>query len=232
MDPRARELLSLSAKPPDEILKELSALRDRQREGEDVRIPPVTLFLRTGSSVTGSVLKVAPTDSHGRESLLFQLDSVDPSVGKADVMFLSTSFVEAVVLHDVRSLGAPPQAVLSAPKPSLLDIKRRMAALRDETGRLFGAPVPCEVGGEAPEGETALRVLADLAEQLAAVVASVAAEDIGRAALKGKLRRVVVSIGKSAEISFKDGVWSAVASADWNARPRSAALRRCLEEGL
>lgn len=89
-------LLDLPARSLDELLDLLAATSDMRREVPDWEVPTVTLHLRSGAALTGSVIKHV-AQRGGAKSIVFHGEAEDR------VTYLQAEVVEGVtVLHPLR----------------------------------------------------------------------------------------------------------------------------------
>jgi hypothetical protein len=233
MDPREAALFDIVPKKVDELLSELAALRRREKGGEAVRVPFVTLHLRTGRNFTGRVIKLAD-DKRGGQTVLFQDTGLDLRSPRYDVVHFASTLVEAITVHDAHTLETPPSSVLRGPTPSKLELKRKIVALeQDLSGRMEGASLSIEIMWDTvPDSEDALVVVQDLVGETEHVLRDLLADPMGLEAIRQKLRKVAIQVGAHASSKMTGTTLTLVTSASWNDRLSKDVLRSGLEKGL
>ncbi len=202
MADRFKALDALKARGLDEVLDELHGLKQRQRSGLPVRIPAVTLHLRSGRDVYGFVLEVAEDRRAGRMVLL-HAPGPELRNPQTDAMYLAAASIEALTLHDVELQDKPVEAPAGTPAPTGLQLKRRFAELSRTLGEPYGGEVPLELSG-APDAD-GLRALASLADRLVEVMRKLAADELGREAVREKVRRIALAVSEGTGASLTGG---------------------------
>lgn len=206
-DPRRRALWAIEPQSIDRVLNELASLAEREKRGDEVHVPSVTLHLRSGRDVRGAVLAL------GRESsVLFQS-------GDGDAMHLASSSIEALTRHDVARAARAPD--LSKEAPTKLELRRRTAALSP----------PTAIAEEDPDDD-ARRALDALVTELSALLASLAEDPLGREAIAEKIARIELRLGSAAAVSLSGGTLTLTTTAVWPSRLFGADLRARIESLL
>lgn len=198
-----------------EVVEALHALAERRRAGLPVRLPWVTLHLRSGRDVEGFVRELVETRQG--HSVLIHAPGPDPRSPRADAVFVPMATVEALTLHEVSVLDAVDD---ESPAPSLLAVRRNLAAVGERLGAGLGAPLAVEAGAVTERPEDA-RALAHLADRATEVLDALAADPAAREALKEKVRRVHLQVGRDFAVALSGGTLTVTTGhrpADWPTR--------------
>lgn len=202
MADRFKALDALKARGLDEVLDELHALKQRQRSGLPVRIPAVTLHLRSGRDVYGHVLEVSD-DRRAGKVVLLHAPGPELRNPQTDAMYLAAASIEALTVHDVELRDKPVEAPAGTPTPTGLQLKRRFAELARTLGEPYGGEIAVELSG-SPDAD-GLRALSALADRLVDVMRKLAADELGREAVREKVRRIALGVSDGASASLTDG---------------------------
>ncbi len=231
MTDRERVLRDLEPRSAEAVLEELADLHARRAAGEALRVPRVTVHLRTGRDFTGSVLKVGEDrPGRGRHALL-HLPGPDPRSVELDALHLPLDAVLAVTVHDAPSLAESPAEL--PPPPTRFALKQRIADLSAWLGDRIGGIVACEISWDAvPESGEPLRALGDLIDHLRAIVDGIAGEPIGREALRSKLRKIWLGVGSHPSVALTDGTLLVTTTSAPAKRMGRDAIRDVLEKAL
>jgi hypothetical protein len=208
----ADNLAGLIPRQPLRLLEELAALSRRVGAGEGFARPRVTLHLRSGRDVTGTLLGCA--EDHGeRVALLLETRERE----SLDVTHISVSSLEALTVYDAARLDQPTRAVET---PGSLELRRAVSAfgqgLRDA-----GAALKTELMADLPESdfEPVWSALPALEEVLRAILS----DDLGREALKpvvslelsARSEARVTKSGNAIEICAARGFLERPSARDW-----------------
>jgi hypothetical protein len=198
---------ALEPNPIDRVLSELAALAARNRRGEDLRLPQVTLHLRSGRDLRGAVLAI------GRDgAVLFQ-------ASEADATHLSASSIEALTRHDVAGASRPPD--VSKDAPTRLELRRRASQLSPEA-----------VIAEGDPDDDGRRALDALLGELETTLKEITSDPLGREAIAEKIQRIEVRLGSTAAASLTGGTLTLTTTVRWPSRLFGADLRARIESLL
>lgn len=182
------------------MLEELADLGRRWREGENLRLPRVTLHLASGRELSGIVLDMG-SDPMTDPSVLLHTPGPNPGQPDWDVAHVTFPAIQAVTVHDVPSQGRPPEG--APPPPSRLEVKRHVAALESAlAAQLEGVRVTV-AWEEDPE---ALRGLDDLVAALNAVLGDLLRDPDGVSALRAKVKQLQLGVAAEPKVSLSEGV--------------------------
>jgi hypothetical protein len=209
MDERQRAIYALEPKTIDRLLGELADLASRAKRGEELRLPVVTMHLRSGRDLFGHVLAV------GRDSsVLFHSIGRDHRSLDYDAVHLASSSIEAVTRHDVQNVGRAPD--LSKDAPTKLELKRKGASLESTFGEL-GAKLSINFG-DSELDEDQRRSLADLIEELSRIFGELLGDELGKEAIAQKIERLELRLGSSAEVSLSEKTMTFSTTSSWPSR--------------
>lgn len=219
-----RALRAWPLRPLDQLLDELALLGQRWKRGEPVRLPRVTVHLRSGRELSGWVLDVH-LDRLGSRTVL--LRSLGPQgVAEVDVAHVPGASVEAVVVHDLVALDRPPEHGAGAPTRD--DVHRHLLAAQETLAAAVGTPLEIELA--LTDADDDLEPLDWLLQHATEVLAAIARRDaLAAGALRGRVQTLRLAVGMQPLTAFADGVLSITTPASWNRRTDRDSLTRELE---
>jgi hypothetical protein len=224
-----KALLGLRARRLDVVLDELGDLSRRSRAGEPVRVPLVTLYVDSGAVFTGFILDLEP-EPRGGKWLLVHIPGEGSRQPAPDVVYLHGDHIVALIVHNVVEMGKPPA---DAPSPTRLELRREMEQVNNEINSLLETEVCFQIEWEElPDEGDPLWALDYLLRTAGTVIKDVAADDLGRQALAGKLQVIRLAVGEKAEALLVDGTLHLTSGAAVASRLSAAELLRALEAGL
>ncbi len=215
------------AKSLDRILDELGEFGRRVRGGEQLRLPTITLHLKSGRDLRGQVVDVS-RDGDGPPQILMHAPG-DGRFAGVDVVHIPVNNIEAMTVHDVQRQDTPSVGASQAVKQEL---KRRVGVLESSLREVLGTQMIVRLANDAPNEREAdaLTTLEGLARVM---LTDLARDPLGRAALTGRVNVVTLGAGASASaVSLADGVLTLVCPLDRSRRPSAAALRTAVESVL
>ncbi|MBJ6760250.1 hypothetical protein JGU66_05710 [Myxococcaceae bacterium JPH2] len=184
-----------------EVLEALSALAERRRAGLPVRLPYVTLHLRSGRDAEGFVRDLVETRQG--HTVVLHTPGPDGRMPRADATFIPAATVEALTVHEVSVLDA---VDTETPAPTPLAVKRSLAALAERLGRALGSPLRVELEPSPdPERPSDAHALASLAERATEVLDAMAMSADSRDALREKVHQVRLRVGQGSAVALTDG---------------------------
>ncbi|GEN06024.1 hypothetical protein SAMN05443572_102858 [Myxococcus fulvus] len=192
-----RKLRALSARPLVEVLDDLAALQKRELRGEQVRLPRVTLHLRSGRELSGTILALAQL----RQDVFVLVRGGAPSRNDAgsDATYVALGSIEALTVHDaagfVGTLAPEGLSPLAEPAPTRLGARRLMEAQRKELVALLGGELSWEPAIDKTADGEPLRGLVLLANAVAGALKATANAELGREAVKAGIQRVIIEGG-------------------------------------
>lgn len=188
------------------LLRQLVSLRRRASSGEDVKVPQVTLHLRSGRDVQGKVLDQAAADRGG--GVLVQV-GVEPR----DAVYLDPHGVEAITVHEANALEALLAPPPSPPTPSRAVLTQRAEELGNSLSMVLGHAVEVEIAwDQVPDGEP-MRALAAVMEETANAIREIARDDMGRQSLVG-VRTLRFNAGRRPSVKLEAGALVSTAALD------------------
>lgn len=203
----------------EQLFDDLSQLARRWKDGEDVRVPKVTVLLRSGREVSGFVLDVHGDRSGGRTVLLRSQAAAHPSGG--DVTHVPWAVVDAVTVHDVGTWDKPPAD--APPPPTRDELHSRAEAAAEALAEKVGTPIAFELA--LGDDDAHLEPL-DWLLRLARATLLDVAKDLSKAdALRGRVKRVRLAVGIQPLTAFADGALVITTPLAWNKRATPEALR-------
>ncbi|WP_205519462.1 hypothetical protein [Pyxidicoccus caerfyrddinensis] len=224
-----RAFLDWEAKGLDATLQAVLRIAWRQQAGIPLVLPRLGLSLRSGRSVNGFVREILEDRREGRAVLLYVPS--ESGVPYDEAILIPVGTIEAISILDIPAFGALRRD--SVPVPSLLQLRRQLAAVEarvraaTETSVTLGlAP-----GVDATSAEE-LRALGFLAERAREVLEALVKDDVGRATLREKVKRIHLRTDKHASVALTDGTLELVTGrrpVDWHTR---AELEKAVEAAL
>lgn len=209
----------------EQLLDDLSHLGRRWRSGEPVRLPRVTVTLRSGTQFVGEVLDLHQ-DRSGTRTVLVHLTGRGPHLpSELDVAHLPWSAIDAVTVHDVGSLARPPDALIRSVS-SKEELLRRAANVTEAVAQKVGTPIPIVFDGLSEENLEPLGWLLGLLEDVALELAE--RPDFADA-MRGRVKGVHLGVGRHAHLVFSDGVLTLSTPMAWNDRASPQSLKSELE---
>lgn len=198
-EPLVKSLKGLEARTLEELLSRLAELDKLREKGESVRLPTVTLFLRSGREVQGVLLELRSEPRGGKIVVLHTL-SGDTRRSAPDALFVRLDSVDAITVHELPALFKPPPD--APPPPTKLELKRQLAERQSALAAALGTPLELEVAWDSlpPEPE-ALSALDTLGTRAFGVLEALARELMGLEALRAQVRKVRLAVGPSSQVS-------------------------------
>jgi hypothetical protein len=191
----------------EEILRDLYALKLRERDGEKIEQPSVTLLLGNKYAPVRGFLPVRGylndlQDGPRGKSVVFHIESTN------DMMFVNAFTVKGVVVHDADRNAHLLVNLLPADLPagttvSGSDVKERLAEAVAELSKHFG-PIPIHFENDLPYDSTKLyftrQFLTDLVMTLIRIGKTVA----GKHAIGQNIKQIKIYHGPRLGIAYKD----------------------------
>lgn len=198
MDPLEKSLKSLEARTLEELLSRLAEIQALRAKGEPVRLPQVTLHLRSGRDLQGFLLEQREDHRTGKTVVLHAL-STDARHPEPDAIFIRTEVIEAITVHDLPSLAHPARG--GPPAPTRLELKRKLAERQSALAATLGTPLELEVDWERisqePDGLAALETLSTRAFD---VLEALTRDVLGLEALRTNVRKLRLEVGSPAQV--------------------------------
>lgn len=197
-DPLVKSLKGLEAHNLEELLSRLAEFDTLREKGESVRLPTVTLHLRSGREVQGVLLELR-SEHRGSKTVVLQALSGDRR-SAPDATFVRLESVDAITVHEFPALFKPPPD--APPPPTKLELKRKLAERQAALAATLGTPLELEVVWDSlpPEPE-ALSALNTLGTRAFGVLEELARELLGLEALRNQVRKVRLFVGASSQVS-------------------------------
>jgi hypothetical protein len=213
-----RAFLDWDAKGVDAALYAVLRISGRQQAGIPLLLPRVTLSLRSGRAVSGYVREMLEDRREGRAVLLYSPRESGLPYDEATI--IPVGAIETLSILDLPAFGALKRDAEAV--PSLLQLRRQLAAVE---ARVRAAAEASPTLGLAPginaTSAEDLRALAFLAERAREVLEALVKDDIGRSALREKVKRIHLRTDKHASVTLTDGTLELVTGrrpVDWYTR--------------
>jgi hypothetical protein len=217
----AKTLKSWPSRNLEQLVDDLSVLGGRFRLGDAVRLPRVTIWLRSGQTLAGRVLELHH-DRNGTRTLLLQTTAQDT----VDVAHIPWSVIEAVTVHDVEAIDRPPEPQKSVTREQL---SQRVANVSEALAQKVGTPIDIEM---FPSSDAELEPLSWLLTMAEEVLLDVVHDQRIAASLRGRVKKIRLGTGIAGTLVFADGILSFSTPIAWNKRTSRESLRRELEAML
>ncbi|MDC0713396.1 hypothetical protein POL68_33340 [Stigmatella sp. ncwal1] len=198
MDPLEKALKGLEARTLEELLTRLAELQSLRARGEPVRLPQVTLHLRSGRELQGFLLELRG-ESPGGKAVVLHAMSAHTRRSEPDAIFVRPEAIEAITVHDLPSLGQPARDL--PPPPNKLELRRKLAQRRDSLAAALGTPLELEVDWDRlPPEPDALEALDVLGTRAFGVLEGLTRELLGLEALRTHVRKLHLAVGSAAQV--------------------------------
>ncbi|WP_224361179.1 hypothetical protein [Hyalangium versicolor] len=190
--------LSWKAHGVDSTMGVLQRLFWRQQAGIPVALPRMTLLLRSGRGVTGILREILEDRREGRVALVHV--PRESGVPYEDLVLVPVGTIEAISVHDAAAFGSLRRD--APPTPSLLQLRRRLAALETQLRSLLENTVSVVLGTDVQATSAKdLRSLGFLADRAQEVLEALAKDKVGKSALREKLQRIQLSVADSSNVA-------------------------------
>jgi hypothetical protein len=188
----------LDARTLEELLSRLAEFDKLRAKGEPMRLPRVTLHLRSGREVQGFLLEQRGDTRNGK-TVVLQALSGDGRRTEPDALFVRLEAIDAITVHELAGLSQPPRG--APPPPTKLELRRKLAERQSSLAAALGTPLELEVEWDKlpPEPE-ALGALDTLGTRAFGVLEELTRELLGLEALRSQARKVRLALGPSAQV--------------------------------
>jgi hypothetical protein len=230
VDPLEKALKGLEAQTLEELLTRLAELQTLKAKGEPMRLPRVTLHLRSGRELQGFVLEQRD-DGRGNKAVVLHSTSVDAHRPEPDALFVRPEAIEALTVHDLPSLYQPPRG--GPPPPTKLELRRKLSERQATLASALGTPLEVQVDWDRlpPEPE-ALGALDTLATRAFGVLEELCRELMALESLRTNVSQVHLAVGSASQV-LREGqrllLVTTVSPAGWLSRE---ALQQAVEKVL
>lgn len=214
----AKTLKSWPSRNLEQLVEDLSALGGRFRQGEAVRLPRVSVWLRSGQALSGRVIDLHH-DRSGTRTLLLQTGAHDT----VDVAHVPWASIEAVTVHDLESIDRAPD---TGSKTTREQLSQHLANVSEALAQKVGAPIDIEMYPSSDEELEPLDWLLNLSEE---VLLDLVQDQRIADGLRGRVKKIRLSTGIAGTLVFADGVLSFSTPIAWNKRTSRESLKRELE---
>jgi hypothetical protein len=194
-----KALKGLEARTLEELLTRLAELQTLRAKGEPVRLPRVTLHLRSGREVQGFVLEQRE-DVRSGKAVVLQALSADARRPEPDALFVRPEAIEAITVHDLPSLQQPQRG--GPPPPTKLELRRKLSERQAALAAALGTPLEVQVDWDRlpPEPEAALGALDTLATRAFGILEELSREVLALESLRANVRQVHLAVGSASQV--------------------------------
>ncbi len=208
-----------------EALLETLAESSKQVEaGRRTERPRLTLLLRSGRSLSGTLLELSR--DRNVNTLTLSLEEKRNRFDAPDIAFVPLTALEAIVLMEAEDLEKPPER---GPVPGKLELKRAVRAVQDEL-QAAGHALELSFTGSLEE-EIDREALNDALKPLGAALERIGADPMGREALS-RVKQMVLELGEEAVVKCEEESLRLVVPRAYPSRPDTAGWRDLLEAAL
>jgi hypothetical protein len=222
--------LRLPVKTISKLIAELSALQDRVRSGERLELPTVTLWLNSGQSLCGMVLRTTTASPPDCDATLL-LQSRDVPM---DMHYIAISAIQGVTVHYTdRSLSLLSDGKIRANAgrvPARLELERQARSI---SAQLDGIELVI-LWDELPRSDLAFQSLDLLLQDLQVVLSAIRSDHLGITSLQAKVKGIMIGIDPIARVYLKEQILEirvGVAENDLICQPKNE-LQRAIERLL
>jgi hypothetical protein len=158
----------------------------------------MTLLLRSGRGVTGILREILEDRRDGRAVLVWV--PRESGMPYDDLVIVPVGTIEAISVHDAPAFGALRRD--APPTPSLLELRRRLAALETQLRGKLETQVSVGLGPNVQATSAKdLRALGFLADRAREVLESLCHDPVGKAALREKVQRIHLRVAGDKAVS-------------------------------
>jgi hypothetical protein len=189
MNPSAG-LLNFGTKDPTELVLEMYRIRQRILLGEQIEMPLVTLLISPeGTQVDGYILDVN-TDAKDRH--------VSVQLGSGDIFYTKLPVIQGIVIRNIERY----ESVLTEvtvntimnikPTTSKLRLRQHLDQQSESLSEKIKSPIAFKLQGDPPDNNMSLFILQNLITDIAMCLKELALTEIGRTAIAGEIKTVVL----------------------------------------
>ncbi len=211
-----RALKAWPSRNLEQLVDDLAQLGRRWRAGEPVRVPKVTVWLRSGATVTGEVVDLHQ-DRSGTRTLVLRQHTGEPA--QVDVLHLAWPALDALTVHDLGTLDKPPETL--AASPTRAQLERHAADVTEALAQKVGTPIAFVL-----EPAEQVEPLDWLLRQVEEVLLELTQDQRFADAMRGRVRQLKLGLSVNAGLVFADGVLTFTTPTAWNKRTSREALER------
>jgi hypothetical protein len=198
VDPLDKALKGLEARTLEELLTRLTELAALRAKGEPVRLPRVTLHLRSGRELQGFLLEQRD-DGRSNKAVVLQALSTDGRRSEPDAIFIRPEMIEALTVHDLPSLYQPPRG--GPPPPTKLELRRKLGERQASLASALGTPLEVQVDWERlPAESEALSALDTLASRAFGILDELCRDVMALESLRANVRQLHLSVGMASQV--------------------------------
>jgi hypothetical protein len=194
--------LRLPVKTISKLIAELSALQDRVRSGERLELPTVTLWLNSGQSLCGIVVRAVAAPPPDCEATLL-LQSRDVPM---DMHYITIAAIQSVTVHYTdRSLSLLSDGKIrenAGRVPARLELERQARSI---SAQLDGIEFVI-LWDELPRSDLAFQSLERLLQDLQTILSAIRSDHLGITSLQAKVTRIVIRIDPIARVCLKEQI--------------------------
>lgn len=197
----------IPARPLAILLEEIASLRRRERQGEPVVVPLLTLRMEGGHAVTGQFIAFEPSRRNEEQGTVLLLDTAQNHA--LDLVTVPVSRISALTVHHtpetltLLSFGSLASVGEGTP-PGRLELDRRLASVCQECATRTGRELPHRVDWKAmPDDGDARRAVGVLVGHLEAALAAAGADAMGQEALAAHLGSIVIGVGTHSQAEWQ-----------------------------
>jgi hypothetical protein len=211
-----RALKAWPSRNLEQLVDDLSQLGRRWRAGEPVRVPRVSVWLRSGVTVMGEVVDLHQ-DRSGTRTLIVRAQTAEPA--EVDVLHLNWAAIDGLTVHDLANLEKPPEAL--ATTTTRAQLERRASDVTEALAQKVGTPIAFVL-----EATDALEPLDWLLRAVEEVLLELAQDQRFADAMRGRVRQIKLGLSVNSGLVFADGVLTFTTPTGWNKRTSREALER------
>jgi hypothetical protein len=211
-----RALKAWPSRNLEQLIDDLAHLGRRWKSGEPVRVPRVTLWLRSGATAQGLVMDLHQ-DRSGTRTVIVRSQTNEPT--EVDVVHLPWAVIDAITVHDLAAFDKPPDALLTS--TTKLQLERHLANVSEALAQKVGTPI--ELVAQAADQ---LEPLEWLLTQVEEVLLELTTDQRFADGMRGRVRRITLALGVNSGLAFADGALTITTPTAWNKRTGRESLER------
>jgi hypothetical protein len=210
-------------KPAVEILRDLYLLKQRERSGEEISQPQITIMPGSKLPISGFVIDFE--DDKDKRGVVLEV------AGTSDLSFIELYWITGVTIHNADKIAPYLLDITAADinlKATRLDLKNKMKKESEQLSQSIGSITFDLTEEDFPSTAEQLYIANLFTTDLSMSLIEIAKTDLGKESIKGKIKTIRLKKGKALDIKLTNGIL--LVSHDFNRSYTTNAARNQLIE--